>query len=108
MKGKIPVHVLLVVCILFGAALTVFGMISGDGVNKPDINTELESRLEKLLSEVNGISDVRVMIHDSSGDPNEIVGIAVVCKASDKIKAEVSMLISSLFGVPSSRVYVTG
>jgi len=39
----------------------------------------------------------------------DIVGVAVVCPGSgENLRAEITMLVSALFGISASKVYVSG
>ena len=114
-----------------------------------DIQSEIENRLEKMISNVDGVGNVSVMVTlGSSGEfvyaensrkenngekslqDNEIViyesgngydeglvvsvrspeitGVAVVCDGgnSSVVRAEITELVTSLFGIGADRVYV--
>lgn len=98
---------------------------------------ELEERLEKIISTISGVSDVRVLITLESGseliyasDDSEntekhvvvnnglvlvkenlpkIKGVAVVCKGGNnaELKTKITELTCSVLGLYSTRVYVT-
>ncbi len=99
--------------LVVGVLLVAVGMSgvleSGDRASDATYVGSLESRLYALIGDISGISDVRVMVHsdDIDGERPEIIGVAVVCKGISDVKQnELVMLITSLFGIPSTRVYV--
>lgn len=132
--------------LIIAILMLLWGGNSGDRNNVPSNESEIslnnyvkyqEEKLEKLISEIQGVSDPKVMITLRSGNEYvyasdsseksekhvvvddalvcvkenlpEIEGIAVVCKGgnNDTVKEQITELLCSLFGLYSNHVYVT-
>ncbi len=95
-----------------------------------DYRAEAEDKLRALLNSVSGVSGARVMITFSDGvryeygeggysrssppvveeKPPQVGGVAIVCEGGDNpaVQKKVIDLVCALYGIPSSRVSVSG
>lgn len=69
----------------------------------------LEKRVEKLCTQIAGVSDVHVMITADAGS-DTVRGVALVCSGGEmpEIKLKLTNLLCALFEIPSSAVSVVG
>ena len=95
-----------------------------------DYRAEAEDKLRALLNSVSGVSGARVIITFSDGvryqygeggysrssppvveeKPPRVGGVAIVCEGGDNpaVQKKVIDLVCALYGIPSSRVSVSG
>ncbi len=82
---------------------------------------ELEQELSEICSSVSGVGKCRVSVSFSRGEessykgsqlvvtsPPKVLGVAVVCRGgdNDRVKAELTALLSALFDIPANRVAI--
>lgn len=66
-----------------------------------------EQRLRTIISELKGVSgEISVMVVSNDNTPDNIIGVAIVCKSTDSAKIEIINLISSVLGLPRSKIFV--
>ena len=121
--------IILISLFLLGAVLIVIGSLFGKGTSneyKTKNNVEdLEKNLEAFILNVEGISNVDVIISMeaysdtvptySIGSNNDtvvyskVIGVCVACTGGndDRIKKEVTEIVSSYLGIGSNKVKIT-
>ena len=71
----------------------------------------------QYAADISGTSSQNVILGNASSEhleevrrtSPEIVGVAVVCRGSgEALRAEITMMVSALFGISASKVYVSG
>lgn len=92
-----------------------------DSAGLSEYKEELEERLERLCSEVDGVGRCTVMVTFSRGEENtykgskltesrppEVLGVTVVCDGGDNaaVRARLTEMLSALFGIGSNRIAV--
>lgn len=92
-----------------------------DSADLSEYKEELEERLERLCSEVDGVGRCTVMVTFSRGEENtykgskltesrppEVLGVTVVCDGGDNatVRARLTEMLSALFGIGSNRIAV--
>lgn len=101
--------------LLIGAVMIAL-LLAVSSVSEPRNENEAkptDNELETLLAAIEGVDQVRVVFYynqeSSAKDKQEVSGIAVVYAGSAGAQAEKKMyeLISSLYGIPYSRIYVS-
>ncbi len=71
-----------------------------------------EERIEELCSSVEGVGECRVMVifedNKSENEEGRVYSVAVICEGADNInvRARITSLITSLYGIGSNRVSV--
>lgn len=91
--------------LILGVLLIAFSSI---GSGEEPIATE-EERTAELCSLVDGVGDCRVMITYREGDGEEqVYAVAVLCDGAEsvQVRAELTELICSLYGIGANRVKV--
>ncbi len=121
-KKKIALILLLV---SLGLMLVALSSVTSDDVadqeSLSEYKEELEERLEKLCSEVDGVGKCTVMVTFSRGEENtykgsqlteskppKVLGVTVVCDGgeSSAVKARLSQMLCALFDIGANRVAV--
>ena len=121
-KKKIALILVLVSLGLMLVALSSIGQEAApDGTSLSEYKADLEKRLEKLCSEVDGVGKCSVMITFSRGEENtykgnqlteskppRVLGVTVVCDGGDRteVRARLSQMLCVLFDIGSNRVAV--
>lgn len=103
---KIPKKAIIIgLCAVLGVALIILGSLSVKG--KADGSSEiseLESKFERAILGMEGISEVRVIITEQNGS---IAGAAAVCKGgSGNDERRITELLKSGLDLPANRIYV--
>jgi hypothetical protein len=95
------VPILLVGLLLFGAA----GLIFGEGESEAVVLGE-EDRLCSAIEAVSGVGRCRVMT--TEGKDGEISAVVVLCDGAESaaVRDRLTELISSLYGIRSSRIAI--
>ncbi len=103
------------VLFISGLALVLFLLLfpkSCEGEEKTEAKSEEEARIEALCSAVEGVGECRVMVtyEKSNGRDEErsVYSVAVICEGADSVavRARLTELITSLYGIGSNRVSV--
>ena len=109
-------------CLLFGGLRLGGGEESASPDEDESYRLMLEARLADLLSRVEGVGSPEVFVTLEKGresvysggklqhsEPPQILGVAVVCYGGgrNELRAELSALISSLFGIGSHRIHIS-
>lgn len=94
-------------------------LVGGTGQKQAQqaVPTELESRLERVLSAVEGAGQVRVMIRESGGEavsafsagqPAGAEGVVIVCEGAGDLRVRLALeqAAQALLGVEYSRIQV--
>lgn len=91
--------------ILLGVLLTAFG---ANGLALPESDSDQEKKIERLCEKVCPNTEVYVTINTDS--MNRVTGIAVVCEKGNSagVKLAICEMLSTLYSIPSSQIYVTG
>ena len=121
-KKKIALIIILVSLGLMLVALSSLGSSEAeDSSGLSEYKEELEKRLEKLCSEVDGVGRCTVMVTFSRGEENtykgsrlveskppEVLGVTVVCDGGESaaVKARLSQMLCALFNIGANRVAV--
>lgn len=121
-KKKIAlILILLSIGLLFVALSSVEQADTTDSEGLTEYKAELEERLEKLCSEVDGVGKCTVMVTFVRGEENtykgnqltetrppEVLGVTVVCDGGDSsaVKARLVQMLSALFDIGSNRIAV--
>ena len=124
LKGKRKIAFFLIL-ISLGLMLVALSSVGSDSSAKAEplseYKEELEERLEKLCSEVDGVGKCRVMVTFSRGEENtykgtqlieskppRVLGVTVVCDGGDNatVRAHLSQMICALFDIGANRVAV--
>ena len=121
-KKKIALIIILVSLGLMLVALSSLGSSEAeDSSGLSEYKEELEKRLEKLCSEVDGVGRCTVMVTFSRGEENtykgsrlveskppEVLGVTVVCDGGESaaVKARLSQMLCALFDIGANRVAV--
>ena len=104
--------VLIVLGLLLIGALLIFSPSESEDIGDDDI----EAKLEELCSSLSGVGACRVMVtYDVVGKTYASEGrkvvesVTVVCKGADKVgvRAELTSMLSSLFGIGANRIHVS-
>ena len=92
------------VILLLGAALILIGSFGVGGEKKS--NTQTESRVAEMCSLAEGVGRCEVML--TYGDDGEVVAALVLCEGADSpiVRARVTDMVSSLFGIGTHRIEV--
>ena len=108
-KNKTMILIILLIAV---GALLVFSSPSEDAVGEDD----LEVRLEELCSSLAGVGSCRVMVTYNvvgktyASEGRKVVeSVTVVCKGADKVgvRAELTTMLSSLFGIGTNRIHIS-
>ena len=90
--------------LLIGVLLTAFG---ADGVS---FNSKVDEakKIKALCERVCPASEVYVTVNTDAG--GKVTGIAVVCESGNRagVKLTICEMLSTLYSIPSSQIYVTG
>ncbi len=121
-KKKIAlIFILLSIGLLLVALSSIEQTDENDSDSLSEYKEELEERLEKLCSEVDGVGKCTVMVTFSRGEENtykgnqiietrppEVLGVTVVCDGGDStaVKARLVQMLSALFDIGSNRIAV--
>ena len=121
-KKKIALIIILVSLGLMLVALSSLGSSEAeDSSGLSEYKEELEKRLEKLCSEVDGVGRCTVMVTFSRGEENtykgsrlveskppEVLWVTVVCDGGESaaVKARLSQMLCALFNIGANRVAV--
>ena len=99
--------------ILVGIALVFSGAVTEDATSHAD---DVEERLREMCSSLAGVGECRVMVtykvsgerYGSSGTKT-VESVAVVCRGADKacVRAELTEMLSSLFGIGTNRIHIS-
>ena len=118
--------IILISLIILGVLLIILSSFSGnnDETDSASYISEMENKLEKFLLYVEGIEDVKVIITLESdlnksdnksyyGNSNTALpfvrGVCVACTNgnNDKVKAEVTDIVSKYLGIGTNKVKIT-
>ncbi len=91
--------------IVLGILLTAFG---ADGVSLFEFPSDEAKKIERLCEKVCPDTEVYVTVNtDTTG---RVTGIAVVCERGNSagVKLTICEMLSTLYSIPSSQIYVTG
>lgn len=90
-----------------GIALTLFGG-EGSGIISSESRGGEEKKIERLCERVCPDADVYVTVNTNS--VGDVTGIAVVCSGGNSagVKLTICEMLSTLYSIPSSQIYVTG
>lgn len=115
------------ILILIALGLLLVALSSVDNTDAVDTDglseykEELEGRLEKLCSQVDGVGKCTVMVTFSRGEENtykgnqltesrppEVLGVTVVCDGGDStaVRARLTQMLSALFDIGSNRIAI--
>lgn len=115
------------ILILIALGLLLVALSSVDNTDAADTDglseykEELEGRLEKLCSQVDGVGKCTVMVTFSRGEENmykgnqltesrppEVLGVTVVCDGGDStaVRARLTQMLSALFDIGSNRIAI--
>lgn len=123
-KGKKKIALILVLVSL-GLMLVALSSVSSPNESEQaglsEYKEELEKRLEKLCSEVDGVGRCSVMVTFSRGEENtykgsqlteskppRVLGVTVVCDGGENaaVRARLSQMLCALFDIGANRVAV--
>lgn len=123
-KGKKKIALILVLVSL-GLMLVALSSVSSPNESEQaglsEYKEELEKRLEKLCSEVDGVGRCSVMVTFSRGEENtykgsqlteskppRVLGVTVVCDGGESaaVRARLSQMLCALFDIGANRVAV--
>ncbi len=123
-KGKKKTALILILVSLGLMLVALSSATSADSTeqgNLSEYKEELEKRLEKLCSEVDGVGRCTVMVTFSRGEENtykgsqlteskppRVLGVTVVCDGgeSSAVRARLSQMLCALFDIGANRVAV--
>lgn len=96
----LPLLVVAVALLLLSSSL-FFDKEEGESVS-----VSAEGELSELCSAIDGVGRCRVMI--TYGEDEEVAAVAVLCEGADsvEVRARLNELISSLYGIRTSRISV--
>ncbi|HIS02616.1 MAG TPA: hypothetical protein IAA75_01780 [Candidatus Pullichristensenella avicola] len=91
--------------LLAAACVAALMFTQGGGVETAAQSTELEARLERVLSAIDGAGEVRAMITEREGS---IVGVVVVAEGAAQMRVRLSLMQAAraLLGVELERIEV--
>lgn len=96
----------------------LFGFVSvekkeTDSPTFDEYRADTESKIAQMCMQVNGIYGVSVLVtlddtvSASTGGVPRVCGIAVVCHgSSDRVRAELTELLSSAYSLPTNKIYI--
>ena len=89
-----------------GILLVVIAIPTGNGEQVISENTDLERRLESILSKIEGCGEVHVMITED--DKEAVQGIAVAAAGGDNpsIVSEITEVVKALFDIETHKIKV--
>ena len=123
-KGKKQVLIIVLVCV--GLLMILLASASSDDVppqetTLSEYKAELEREMEDVCSSVMGVGKCRVVITFERGaentykgsnliesKPPRVMGVSVVCRgaSSDRVRAELTEMLSALFDIGKNRIAV--
>lgn len=121
--GKKTKYLIPLALFLLGIILIVSGMLLGNRGNSRGAfaalsgrsqEAELEEKIRSLCEQVDGVSEVTVVVSlsDTASDATagNIAGVGIVCRGGEDplIGARLTSLVSAACGIRSNRIYVTG
>ncbi len=100
------VAILVALALLLAAAL-----VYGRHADGKDTGSETETRISEICSAVDGVGECRVIVNFEPGTGEEegrVYSVAVICEGADdvNVRARITGLITSLYGIGSNRVSV--
>ena len=111
-KKELRGYIYIGIAIFLGMALVLFSSAekSKSSNNYYDTYSEyeinLEKRIAKMISSLDGVGkDISVMVV-SENDGEEIVGIAVICRADASARVEIKNMISTLTGLSTTKIFI--
>ena len=113
--GKGYISIIIIILLGVGLLLLALGSPGGKGEEEAQTVASDEERLAELCSSLSGVGRCRVYIayeergvSYTSRTEEVIVGIAVICEGggNDTVKARLTSLIDSLFGIGTNRIRV--
>ena len=123
-KGKKKIALIIILVSLGLMLVALSSLVSSEAEDSSGLSEykeELEKRLEKLCSEVDGVGRCTVMVTFSRGEENtykgsrlveskppEVLGVTVVCDGGESaaVKARLSQMLCALFDIGANRVAV--
>ena len=103
---KHPAVLKIAAVLAVGIVLIIIGSVTVGGVNDASATTE-EERLAEMCESLSGVGECRVMLtYDGRG--GAVTSVAIVCKGAGRasVRAELTSMISSLYGIGSNRIYI--
>ena len=96
---------IMAVLLALGIILTVFG---ADGMTLFEARTDEAKKIVKLCEKV--CLDTEVFVTVNTDTTGRVTGIAVVCEKGNSagVKLTICEMLSTLYSIPSSQIYVTG
>ena len=111
-KKELRGYIYIGIALFLGIALVLFSSVgkSDSSTNDADTYSEyevnMEKRIAKMISSLDGVGkDISVMVV-SENDGEEIVGIAVICRADASARVEIKNMISTLTGLSSTKIFI--
>ena len=96
----------LLIVLLVGILLLVIAIPTGNRKSETAQASELESRLERILSKTEGVGQVNVMI--SVKEKEQVEGVVVVSEGADNavVVRNITEIVKALFPVDSHKIKV--
>ena len=97
--------VIMALLLVLGVLLTAFGSSS---VIFPELRVDESKKIEQLCERV--CPDTEVYVTVNTDVTGRVLGIAVVCERGNNagVKLTICEMLSTLYSIPSSQIYVTG
>jgi len=96
--------------VLMLAAIAIAAVAGARGEDKSDGlgDSAVEKEITELCSRIDGVGECHVAVVFEDGNEGRVYSVAVVCDGGDsvRVRAAVTELITSLFGIGANRVSV--
>ena len=104
LRGARRIELFAALAIMALLALLLLGRVSPDSGGK----TELEARMERILSDIDGTGSVSVMITEDSG--GQVTGALIVASALEDVQTCLNLqsAVSKLLGIDADRIEIIG
>ncbi len=105
-----------IMLVIAAGALLILISSLGAGSAADKENDAVEERIEAMCSSLVGVGECRVMVTYSAegtrygmSTQTRVESVAVVCKGADKasVRAEITSMISALYGIGSNRIFIS-
>ena len=108
LRGKRLAMLLLVVLVIIGVTVIGNRDYTEANINETEPSDE-GAELERLLSKIDGVGECHVtVVLDGEEDATRVYSVAVVCDGGDsvRVRAAVTELVTSLYGIGANRVSI--
>jgi hypothetical protein len=112
--GKVFGSPKIILAVVVGVLLIAVSAFGSDGAKAE--GDEVEERIEAMCSSLVGVGECRVMVTYSTegtrygaSTQSRVESVAVVCRGADRasVRAEITSMISALFGIGSNRIFIS-